>query len=342
MSDYQWFTLAGGPILEINIKERNIEKANQIKKSTARLSIASNALLVVMKLIVGFSIGSVSIISEAIHSGIDLVAALIAYISVKKSSEPPDLEHRFGHGKFEDFSGVIEGVLIFVAALIIIYEAAMKLLGHGSGMETGLLLYAGIGVMFVSAAANWFVSTRLMKAARETESIALEADAWHLRTDIYTSLGIFAGLVLIKLTGWKFLDPVFAILVALFITKAAYDLTRRAISDLMDSKLPDAEEEKIKSILKDHYEQYANFHELRTRRSGSDRFMDLHLVVPKDLTVYEAHHLSDHLESDLQAEFPRSSITIHFEPCDEECEKCASTCKERKCPENKNAEENSE
>ena len=110
--------------MEINIKERNIEKANQIKKSTARLSIASNALLVVLKLIVGFSIGSVSIISEAIHSGIDLVAALIAYISVKKSSEPPDLEHRFGHGKFEDFSGFIEGALIFVAALIIIYEAA--------------------------------------------------------------------------------------------------------------------------------------------------------------------------------------------------------------------------
>ena len=138
MSNYQWFTLAGGPILEINIKERNVEKANQIKKSTARLSIASNALLVVLKLIVGFSIGSVSIISEAIHSGIDLVAALIAYISVKKSSEPPDLEHRFGHGKFEDFSGVIEGVLIFVAALIIIYEAAMKLLGHGARHGNGL------------------------------------------------------------------------------------------------------------------------------------------------------------------------------------------------------------
>ncbi|HEY3422311.1 MAG TPA: cation diffusion facilitator family transporter, partial [Methanocellaceae archaeon] len=165
--------------MEIHIKERNVEKANQIKKSTARLSIISNALLVIMKLLVGISIGSVSIISEAIHSGIDLIAALIAYISVKKSSEPPDIEHRFGHGKFEDFSGFIEGGLIFVAALIIIYEAAMKLLGHGSGLETGLLLYAGIGVMFVSAAANWFVSNKLMKAARETESIALEADAWH-------------------------------------------------------------------------------------------------------------------------------------------------------------------
>lgn len=313
-----------------NSKEVNVEKANQIKKSTARLSIISNTLLVAMKLIVGISIGSVSIISEAIHSGIDLIAALIAYISVKKSSEPPDSEHRFGHGKFEDFSGVIEAVLIFVAALIIMYEAAMKLLGHGEGLETGIILYAGIAVMLISAVANWFVSNRLMKAARETESIALEADAWHLRTDVYTSLGIFAGLVLIKFTGWKFLDPIFAILVALFITKAAYDLTRRAVSDLMDSRLPDAEEARIRGILQDHYKEFANFHELRTRRSGSDRFMDLHLVVPKDLTVSDAHHLSDHLENDLREEFPRSSITIHFEPCDEKCAECPTVCKVRK------------
>jgi cation diffusion facilitator family transporter len=334
--------LAGGSILEINIKEKNIEKANQIKKSTARLSIASNTLLVILKIIVGLSIGSVSILSEAIHSGIDLIAALIAYVSVKKSSEPPDKEHSFGHGKFEDFSGFIEAVLIFIAAILIIYEAVQKILHGGEGLNTGWLLIAGIAVMFVSTAANWFVSGKLMKAARETESIALEADAWHLRTDVYTSLGIFAGLVVIYITGWKFLDPLFGIAVALFIMKAAYDLTRRAVSDLMDSKLPDAEEAKIEGILQEHYKQYANFHELRTRRSGSDRFMDLHLVVPKDLTVYEAHHLSDHLEDDIKAEFPRFSITIHFEPCDEDCVACASACKERKCPEAKMAEEHSE
>lgn len=308
-----------------------IERANRIKRSTARLSIISNTLLVVMKLAVGLAIGSVSIISEAIHSGIDLVAALIAYFSVKKSSEPPDAEHTFGHGKFEDFSGLIEAVLIFIAAILIVREAVLKLMGQGEELDMNLLM-AGIAVMFVSAAVNWLVSSRLMKAARATESIALEADAWHLRTDVYTSLGIFAGLVLINLTGWKFLDPLFAILVALFITKAAYDLTRRATSDLMDTRLPKAEEEKIKSILAEHYLQYASFHELRTRRSGSDRFMDLHLVVSRNLKVNDAHQLSDHLEADLRAEFPRSSVTIHFEPCDEQCARCdcASRCGDRK------------
>jgi cation diffusion facilitator family transporter len=308
-----------------------IERANRIKRSTARLSIISNTLLVVMKLAVGLAIGSVSIISEAIHSGIDLVAALIAYFSVKKSSEPPDAEHTFGHGKFEDFSGLIEAVLIFIAAILIVREAVLKLMGQGEELDMNLLM-AGIAVMFVSAAANWLVSSRLMKAARATESIALEADAWHLRTDVYTSLGIFAGLVLINLTGWKFLDPLFAILVALFITKAAYDLTRRATSDLMDTRLPKAEEEKIKGILAEHYLQYASFHELRTRRSGSDRFMDLHLVVSRNLKVNDAHQLSDHLEADLRAQFPRSSVTIHFEPCDEQCAKCdcASQCEDRK------------
>jgi cation diffusion facilitator family transporter len=186
--------------------------------------------------------------------------------------------------------------------------------------------------MFISAAVNWLVSSRLMKAAKATESIALEADAWHLRTDVYTSLGIFGGLVLINLTGWKLLDPLFAILVALFITKAAYDLTRRSISDLMDTRLPRAEEEKIKGILAEHYLQYASFHELRTRRSGSDRFMDLHLVVSRNLKVNDAHQLSDHLEADFRAVFPRSSVTIHFEPCDEQCARCdcASRCEDRK------------
>jgi len=311
-----------------------IERANQVKRSTARLSILSNTALVIMKLTVGFAIGSVSIISEAIHSAIDLVAAVIAFISVKKSSEPPDREHTFGHGKFEDFSGLIEAVLIFIAAILIIREAALKLMGEGENLNMGMLI-AGIVVMFISATANWYVSGRLMKAAKATESIALEADAWHLRTDVYTSLGIFAGLVLIRLTGWKFLDPLFAIAVAVFIMKAAYDLTRRAASDLMDTSLPAAEEEKIKGILSDHYLRFASFHELRTRRSGSDRFMDLHLVVSKNLTVSEAHSLSDHLEDDLRQAFPRSSITIHFEPCDEQCVRCEcnSTCRDSKCPE---------
>ena len=282
-----------------------------------------------MKLTAGFAIGSVSIISEAIHSGIDLLAAMIAYFSVKKSSEPPDSVHRFGHGKYEAISGIIEAILILIAAIIIIHEAAIKLTGGAEGLEMEYLT-AGIAVMLISAVTNWYVSERLMKASKDTESIALEADAWHLRTDVYTSLAIFAGLILIKLTGLKVLDPIFAIAVAMYITKAAFDLTKKAIGDLLDKRLPDHEENRIREILYEHYTEYSGFHELRTRKAGPDRFVDLHLVVSKNLSVNDAHLLSDHLEEDLQMEFPRSSITIHFEPCDENCHSCRSNCKDRK------------
>ncbi len=311
--------------------EKRCDELNLKKQKTARLSIGSNIFLVAIKLVVGLAIGSVSIISEAIHSGIDLIAAVIAFFSVKKSSEPPDSLHEFGHGKFEDFSGLIESILIFVAAALIIYEAVQKIFGHGEGLSMDILVF-GIGVMGLSGVVNFFVSRRLMKVAKESESIALESDAWHLMTDVYTSLGVFAGLIVIRITGLTFLDPVFAIGVALIIIKTAYQLTRRSINDLIDQSLPENEEKRIKEIICDHCTQYADFHGLRTRRSGPDRFIDLHLVVPKEATIEQAHDLADHLESDLKVEFPRSSVTIHMEPCTVECARCESLCRIRDSP----------
>ncbi|WP_424359478.1 cation diffusion facilitator family transporter [Methanocella sp. MCL-LM] len=298
----------------------SIDQLNKEKTSIARLSIVSNLSLVILKLIVGFMIGSVSVISEAIHSGIDLIAAVIAYFSVRNSSKPPDREHAFGHGKLENISGTIEALLIFVAAGLIIYEAYEKIL-HGVVLEDVSL---GIAVMLISAIVNLYVSQRLMKTAKRTESIALEADAWHLRTDVLTSLGIFAGLVAIKLTGITILDPIFAILVALFILKAAVELLIKSVKDLMDVKLPEAEEKEICQIIEDHSKQYVGFHELRTRKSGSDRFIDLHLVVSRELTIEQAHGLADHIEEDLKKRFPRASVIIHMEPCEngDECGKC--------------------
>ncbi|BAI61875.1 putative cation efflux protein [Methanocella paludicola SANAE] len=291
----------------------NIEALNKEKTSIARLSIISNAMLVALKLAVGIMIGSVSVISEAIHSGIDLVAAIIAYFSVRQSSRPPDAEHAFGHGKIENVSGAVEAVLIFVAAGLIIWEAYNKLV-HGVEIEDVSL---GIAVMLISVVANYFVSQKLLQTAKRTDSIALEADGWHLRTDVLTSLGIFAGLVAIKLTGIAILDPILAILVALFILKAAFDLTIKSVKDLLDIKLPTEEEDEIKRIIADHSASYVEFHELRTRKSGSDRFVDLHLVVHKKLSVEEAHILSDHIESDIKERFPRASVIIHIEPCKE-------------------------
>lgn len=299
---------------------------DKLKEKTARLSIISNTGLVLLKFVVGIAIGSVSIISEAIHSSMDLVAAIIAFFAVRKSAEPPDPEHTFGHGKFEDISGLVEALLIFIAAILIIYESTKKLLGEEPEHFTPELLFAGIAVMGFSALVNWYVSSRLMKVAKQTDSIALESDAWHLRTDVFTSLGVFSGLILIRLTGITLFDPIFAIGVAIVIMKAAYDLTRRSLSDLMDQSLPIADEMRIKEIICEHARDYAGFHELRTRRAGPEIFINFHLVMPKDISVESAHDFEDHLESDLKLEYPRSTITIHVEPCNEGCVRCGSFC----------------
>ena len=305
-----------------------MEKAalDQLKEKTARLSVISNTGLVLMKFIVGFSIGSVSIISEAIHSSMDLVAAVIAFFAVRKSAEPPDAHHEFGHGKFEDISGLIEALLIFIAAILIIWESLQKLLGESSELSNPDLLIWGIAVMGISALVNWYVSNRLFKVAKQSESIALESDAWHLRTDVYTSLGVFIGLILIRLTGIAILDPLIAIGVAIVIMKAAYDLTRRSLSDLIDHSIPPADEKRIQEIICDHASIYAGFHDLKTRRSGPEIFIEFHLVVPGNISVLQSHDLADHLEADLKTEFPRANITIHAEPCNEGCTRCGSFC----------------
>jgi cation diffusion facilitator family transporter len=303
------------------------ETLDQLKQNTARLSVISNTGLVLMKFVVGFAIGSVSIISEAIHSSMDLIAAVIAFFSVRKSAEPPDAAHSFGHGKFEDISGLVEALLIFVAAILIIYEAVTKLTSHAAEELKPELLLFGIAVMGISALANWYVSHRLFIVAKESESIALESDAWHLRTDVYTSLGVFAGLILIKLTGNTVFDPLFALGVAVVIMKAAYDLTKRSLADLIDHSIPETDEKRIREIICEHSSIYAGFHDLKTRRSGPEIFIEFHLVVPGDISVAESHDLTDHLESDLNTEYPRATITIHVEPCSEgKCTRCGSFC----------------
>ncbi len=290
------------------------EQLNQEKEKTAFLSVISNTTLLILKLVVGLSLGSVSIISEAIHSGMDLLASVIAFFSVKKSAEAPDEEHSFGHGKYESISGMIESLLILVAAILIIHEAMVKIIDPGAESMDQNLMIAGIIVMGISAIVNAFVSSRLMKIAKKTESIALESDAWHLRTDVYTSVGVMCGLILIALTGIVLLDSLVAIGVALVIMKAAYDLAMKSYKDLIDYRLTDDEVERITWIICDHQSDYVNYHGLRTRRAGPEVFIEFHLVVDKDISVEQSHDLTDHLETDLKFEFPRACITIHVEP----------------------------
>jgi len=300
-----------------------------LKKKTARLSIISNTGLFLLKIAVGLCIGSVSIISEAIHSGMDLLAAIIAFFSVRMSAEPADTQHEFGHGKFEDVSGLIEASLIFAAAVLIIWEALSKLIAGDIGLIPDNMLYSGLAVMGISAIVNWYVSARLMKVAKLTESIALESDAMHLRTDIYTSIGVFVGLFLLMVTGIAAIDSLIAIGVAFVIIHAAYDLAKRSVLDLIDYSLPEEDKEKIKAIICSHKTEDIGFHGLRTRRGGPNIFIEFHLIVAGSKTVTESHGLEDRIEADIKKEYPRAHITIHVEPCRDlsECVKCGEFCR---------------
>jgi len=293
--------------------------AAEEKIAVAKLSVISNSVLVVVKLIAGVMMGSVAVISEAIHSGMDLLAALIARFSVVKSAEPADKEHQFGHGKYENLSGMIEGALIFLAAGWIIYEAGNRLFGDEVEVE---LLAAGVAVMAISTVLNLYVGTRLKRVAKKTDSLALEADAYHLLTDVWTSVGVLVALVLIRFTGLQWLDPVVALVVAAFILRAAFDITRRSTEGLLDKSLPEDELRLIEQVIRKRESEVLNFHKLRARKMGSDRQIDLHLVVPRYQSVKQSHDLVDELEKDIRGALPFASVVVHIEPCDAHCEKC--------------------
>ncbi len=280
------------------------------KARAAWLSVASNIILTVGKLIIGLMIGSVSVISEAIHSANDLLASFIALFAVKTSDKPPDKEHPYGHGKIENIAGTIEAVLIFLAAGFIISEAIEKLRHGGEIMEPGW----GIFIMGISALMNLLVSSYLLKVGKEQHSVALEADGIHLRTDVYTSLGVFVGLLLIRITGYQIIDPIVAILVALLIMKAAYDLTRKAFLPLMDTAADEDTLDLVTTVMDEFSESFIEYHDLRSRRAGRDIHIDLHMVVKSEMSIQEAHDLCDIIECRIKNEITYSTVLIHVEP----------------------------
>jgi cation diffusion facilitator family transporter len=292
------------------------------KSKAAAISIASNTSLILLKLVAGFITGSVSLLAEAIHSVMDLAAAVVAFISVRIADKPSDEQHHFGHGKAENISGVVEGLLIFVAAGIIIKEAIDRLI-EGATLE---LVEVGIGIMVVSIIVNIVVSRYLLRVSKTTESLALEADARHLTTDVTTMFGVLVALIIVRLTGFNLLDPIIAIIVALIIIKAAYDITKKSFGGLMDASLPEEEENAIRACIAEHKGQIIGHHKLRTRKSGSQRYIDLHLVLPQNIKVSEAHDFCDHLEKDLENILRQVNVTIHIEPCSSECQECSVSC----------------
>jgi len=293
------------------------------KVKVASLSIASNTSLIILKVIAGIMSGSVSIISEAIHSMMDLLAAIIAFFSVRVSGNPPDKEHPYGHGKFENISGVTEALLIFAAAVWIIYEAVKKIITRSPIEEVPI----GIGVMAISAIVNLIVSRNLYKVAKETDSIALEADALHLKTDVYTSVGVAAGLSVIWIIELFFhktvtiIDPIVAIFVALLILKESFHLLKSAYKPLIDTALPENEVIRINEIIGECLSEEMSFHRVRTRKSGFIRHVDFHLDLPGNTSLRDAHSLCDTIEEKIKNAYPYIEVEIHTEPIEDQEDK---------------------
>ena len=280
-----------------------------LKKDTAYLSIISNTVLVLLKLLVGVWVGAVSLISEALHSSVDLVASLIAFWAVKKSVTPPDMEHDYGHGKFENLSAAVEALLIVAAAGGIVYEA-FEHLGQDKVPE---LLHFGVAIMLVSIVINLIVSQRLIKVGKLTESQALEADGLHLRADVWTSVGVMAGLILMEFTGWAWLDGAIAIVVALIIFREGWKMVVDSTLELTDVSLPEEQENRIMAII-DAIPEVKGCHCLRTRKSGSYKLLDVHVLFDGNMHLAQVHAICDELEEAIRAEFGAFDILIHPEP----------------------------
>ena len=283
---------------------------NTQKKVAAGLSITSNAVIILLKIVAGILSGSISIISEAIHSFSDFLASVLTFFAVSRSSEPADKEHPFGHGKYEDMSGFIEGGLIILAGLYIIYESVKKLI-WGYNLEFNSML--GIYVMAFAVIANFIVSSYLFYVAKKADSVSLYADAEHLRTDIFSSLGVLIGLILIKITDIVILDPIIAIIVAIIIIKAGYSISKETLNNLLDGSLPEEDMKKIESIL-DNNISIKGYKDLKTRKVGQCKDIEITIFFEPNLTIAQCHKICDEIEEEIAKSFTNITIIIHPEP----------------------------
>ena len=283
------------------------------KARAAGVSILSNGLLILLKIVAGIATGSIAILTEAVHSGIDMVASLVAFFSVRKADEPADEDHPYGHQKVENLAAAIEGMLILVGAGIIVYESVHRL-AVGAHVER---LGIGIAVLAFSAVANLAVSTYLYRQARVTESAALAGDAAHLRTDAFTSIGVVVGLALVQITGDDALDPIVALAVAVAIVFAGVRILMRSSRVLVDEALPPEELQAVREAIEQHAaDEVVGFHKLRARRAGSRRYVDLHVQFRDGTSLQRAHEISHELQGEIRGRLRGADVLIHLEPAE--------------------------
>jgi cation diffusion facilitator family transporter len=287
--------------------------APALKVRTAALSVVSNSGLILLKVIAGTVTGSVAILTEAVHSSIDLIASIVAFFSVRKADEPADESHRYGHEKVENLAAAIEGILILVGSAAIAFQAIRRLLGHGRVHTIAL----GIAVVAFSLVVNVLVSARIASNARASESAALEGDAAHLRTDALTSAAVLIGLALVKLTGAQWIDPVVALVVAAAIVVTGIRLLSRSSRVLVDEALPPEEVAEIRDAIEAFGARgVVGYHELRTRRAGSRRYVDLHIQFREGTSLEDAHRVAHELQDRIGARLNGVDVLIHLEPED--------------------------
>jgi cation diffusion facilitator family transporter len=275
--------------------------------------VASNSALILIKAIAGTLTGSVAILTEAVHSSIDLVASVVAFFSVRKAGEPADESHRYGHEKVENLAAAIEAILILVGSAVIAFEAIRRLLGHGRTHTLGL----GIGVVAFAIVVNLAVSTVISRNAKVTESPALEGDAAHLRTDAMTSAGVLIALALVKATGAQWLDPAIALIVAASIVITGVRLLTRSSRVLVDAALPANEVAVIREAIAEFADRgVVGYHELRTRKAGARRYVDLHIQFQRGTSLESAHYTAHQLQDTIALRLRGSDVLIHLEPED--------------------------
>jgi cation diffusion facilitator family transporter len=281
------------------------------KFGAARLSVISNSILIVLKIAAGAITGSVAIVTEAVHSSIDLLASVVAYVSLRKADEPADESHMYGHAKIENVAAAIEGMLILVGAGVIVFEAVRRL-ANNSGIDH---LGIGIAVIALSAIVNLGVSSYLYRQADLHDSPALEGDAAHLRADAWTSVAVLAGLVLIQVTGIAELDSIVALLVASAIVYAGIRILSRTSRVLVDEALPAGELDVVREAIAAHgAPEISGYHKLRGRRGGSARYIDLHLQFVPGTSLERAHAIAHEIEGEVRRRLPGAEVLVHIEP----------------------------
>lgn len=291
-----------------------------IKVRAAAVSLLTGLVILGLKVAAYLLTGSVGLLSDAAESIVNVIAANIALISLLVAGRPPDQGHQYGHAKAEYVSSATEGAMVGLAGIWIVVTAVVRLL-HPRPLDR---LPLGLSLMGLAALVNLAVAVMLLRISRAQRSIALEASARHLLSDVLTSAGVFVGVGLVALGAWASLDAIAAILVGGHIAWMGIVIYRQSVGGLMDTSLPPDDEAKIKSVFDSHRDEIVEYHAMRTRQAGSDRFIDVHLVLHRSLTVGEAHALCDHLEQHIRDALPGVDVTIHVEPCEAPCARCES------------------